>query len=123
MRRYREKSWCVQDGGDVIVGFGRHRRVEDGALVGMSVKVGNPSAGVQLGDAGLTGADRVVEVAQGVPAERRARHASEGAERLRVVRPQEARRFGVHPPAVGVAAEHAAFFEQPENPGERVWVS
>jgi len=44
------------------------------------VQVGNPSAGVQLGDPGLAGADGVIEVAQGVPAERRAGHASEGAQ-------------------------------------------
>jgi hypothetical protein len=50
----------VLDCGDVIVGFGRHRRLEDGALAGVSVEAGDPSAWVQLGDPGLAGADRVV---------------------------------------------------------------
>jgi RNA polymerase sigma factor (sigma-70 family) len=38
-------------------------------------------------------------------------HAGEGAQGLRMVRPQQAGRLGVQPPALRVAAEHAAFFE------------
>jgi len=113
----------VQDRGDIVVGFGRHRRLEDGALAGVSVKVSHPSAAVQPGDPGLAGTDRVVEMAQGVPAERRAGHAGEGTQGLLVVRPQQAGRRGMDLPAVGVADEHVAFFEWPENPGERGWIS
>jgi hypothetical protein len=110
-----------EDRGDLRVGVGRHRLVEDAGDVRVRRHVREEAFRDGLLDGRVTGSHRVLELAIGAPHDGYSHHANEGAHRLRMIRPKDLRRGGMSDPAI-LDLEDAMRREQADDAEEGVRV-